>query len=149
MRKNKKKYHKPKNVTLGLQLFSIKQSFPGFEFYRNEDEDYWIGQLTPSGNTYTVKIVYQYTRSPKVFIIEPTILKAAPHIYPDESLCLYYPLDKDYNNKFSIIADTIIPWTVEWLYYYEKWLDSGVWWGPEAPHEENSIKRIDRMEEFS
>ncbi|WP_160680726.1 hypothetical protein [Clostridium sp. C8-1-8] len=149
MRKNKKIYPKPKNVTLGLQLLNVEKSFPSFEFCRNEDEFYWIGKLTPSSNTYTVKIIYRHKKAPKVFIVKPEILKSSPHCYPDGSLCLYYPLDKDYNSKFSIIADTIIPWTSEWLYYYEKWLDSGVWWGPEAPYKQNSIERIYKMEEFS
>ncbi|HBJ2623058.1 TPA: hypothetical protein LA827_002843 [Clostridium botulinum] len=149
MKKNKKIYPEPKNVTLGLQLFNVKQSFPNFEFCRNEDESYWIGNLMPSSKTYTVKIVYQYAKAPKVFVIKPEILKSSPHIYPDGALCLYYPLDKNYTNRFSIISDTIIPWTAEWLYYYEKWLASGVWFGPEAPHQENAIKRINRMEEFS
>ncbi|XZL28672.1 hypothetical protein ACSXAG_02875 [Clostridium perfringens] len=135
MKKNKKIHHKPKNVTLGLQLLHIKQNFPSFKFYKTKSKYYWIGQLTPSGNnTYTVKIVYQHKKHPKVFVLKPAILKSSPHTYSDKSLCLYYPLDNDYNNQLSIIADTIIPWTAEWLYYYEKWLDSGIWWGPEAPH---------------
>jgi hypothetical protein len=27
------------------------------------------------------------------------------------------------------IADTIIPWTSEWLFFYELWLASGEWHG--------------------
>lgn len=140
MGKNKKKILKAKEVTLGLQLFSFKQSFLNFEFCKNEYEYYWIGKLTPCSNTYTVKIIYKHTKSPKVFVIKPDIFKSSPHIYKDKSLCLYYPLDKDYINKFSIISDTIIPWTVEWLYYYEIWLESGIWWGPEAPHKNSVVK---------
>jgi hypothetical protein len=151
MKKNKKELPKPKKVTLDLQIYYINHNFPSFKFYRDYNGTYWIGKLKPTSNSciYTVKIIYKHRRPPKVFIIKPDILKSSPHIYSDGSLCLYYPFDKDYNNKLSIISDTIIPWTAEWLYYYEKWLDSGIWWGPEAPHGEETIERIDRMEEFS
>ena len=27
------------------------------------------------------------------------------------------------------IADTIVPWTAEWLVYYEIWLMTGEWYG--------------------
>lgn len=151
MAKSKEEYPKPKNITLDFQIFSIQQSFPSFKFYRNEKEAYWVGLLKPSSNscTYTVKIIYKFKKPPKVFVLKPDILKSSPHIYSDRSLCLYYPFDKDYNNKLSVISDTIIPWTAEWLYYYEIWLNSGIWWGPEAPHEKGALKRVDRMEEFA
>ncbi|OOM05691.1 hypothetical protein [Clostridium saccharobutylicum] len=151
MKKNKEKFPKPKNVTLDLQIYKIKQSFPGFKFYRDESGTYWVGQLMPTSNSciYTVRIVYKYKKPPQVFVIQPELLKLSPHIYADGSLCLYYPFDKDYNNNLSIISETIIPWTAEWLFFYEKWLDSGIWWGPEAPHGEQKIERVDRMEEFS
>ena len=151
MKKVKQKYPKFKSVKLDLQIYNIKQRFPSFKFLKNKTETYWIGKLKPSINscTYTVKIIYNCKKSPKVFVLKPTILKQSPHTYLDGSLCLYYPCDKDYNNKLSIIANTIIPWTSEWLYYYELWLESGVWWGPEAPHKQGSIKRLDKMEEFS
>lgn len=28
-----------------------------------------------------------------------------------------------------LIADTYIPWAIEWLYYYEIWLVTGEWCG--------------------
>ncbi|MGH0564436.1 hypothetical protein ACQVQF_09960 [Bacillus cereus] len=126
MKKFKRKY-----LTLPQQQLKMKQRFPSFRYLK---VGHWIGTLrpTPTSPLYTVKIIYgQY--SPKVFIIEPKIIKFAPHRYPDGSLCLYYPDDKSYSNHL-FIADTIIPWTAEWLYYYEKWLEDEVWWGPEAPH---------------
>lgn len=32
-------------------------------------------------------------------------------------------------NVYKLLADTIIPWTVEWLYFYELWLATGEWLG--------------------
>lgn len=148
MGEKKKKYPKPKTITFDLQTYNIKQDFNNFKCYRNNKGKYWVGELTPSNTTYKVKIQYREKKSPKVYILEPTILKKAPHRYSDGSLCLYYPYDKDFNSNLSMFSDTIIPWTVEWIYYYELWLDTGVWWGPEAPHNDN-IETIKNMKEYS
>jgi hypothetical protein len=43
-------------------------------------------------------------------------------------LCLYYRKAQEWNNQLYI-ADTIIPWTSEWLLHYEFWLASGDWHG--------------------
>ncbi|MFC0298455.1 hypothetical protein [Geobacillus jurassicus] len=122
---------KRKQLTIAQQRCKIQQFFPSFRYFK---KGYWIGTLRPtlSSPFYTIKIIYgKY--NPKVFVIKPTIHKEAPHRYSDGSLCLYYPGDRSYHESL-FIADTIIPWTAEWLYYYEKWLEDGIWWGPEAPH---------------
>jgi len=41
-------------------------------------------------------------------------------------LCLFYGWDF---TTQMLITDTIIPWTIEWLYYYEIWLSTGEWCG--------------------
>ena len=135
--RKKEEKHKqvPKNITLGIQQYHIISKFPSFEFYKYSCSNIgWIGKLKPTelSPLYTVKIEYHH-RHPKVYVIEPKILHNAPHRYEDGSLCLYYPKDMSYS-EISIIAETILPWTVEWLYYYESWLNEGIWWGPEAPH---------------
>ena len=42
----------------------------------------------------------------------------------------------------KLIANTIIPWTVEWLYYYELWQATGEWLGG-GEHPENEIDKTD------
>jgi hypothetical protein len=32
------------------------------------------------------------------------------------------------------ISETIVPWAALWLAFYEIWLDTDHWYGPEAPH---------------
>ena len=126
---------KPQKVTVGVQQYQMMLKFPEFRFYKNGCLAFgWIGKLKPTEVSpfYTVKIEYHH-RHPKVYILEPMILEKAPHRYGDGHLCLYYPKDKSYNEA-SVIADSIVPWTALWLYYYEIWLKEGVWWGPEAPH---------------
>lgn len=144
---NKKK----QAIALPIQQLHMMNSFPGFKYIKSSSKSgYWIGELKPkaeNGNAYTVKIVYEKGFSPDVFVISPKLLRYSPHRYPDGSLCLYYPKDKSYDCKQSIISDTIVPWTVEWLYFYEKWLDTGVWWGKEAPHPPRVNRK--REEKFS
>ncbi|GGB53125.1 hypothetical protein [Fictibacillus barbaricus] len=131
-----KKWKPPKNpkaLNIGFQDFHMQRSFPTFQLIK-DDYIYWIGELqpTPTSENYKIKVVYHPYR-PKVFVLEPEILSFAPHRYGDQSLCLYYPNDKSFDGE-SIIAHTLIPWTSEWLYFYEAWLEEGVWWGKEAPH---------------
>ena len=32
------------------------------------------------------------------------------------------------------VHETIVPWTAEWIVFYELWKITGEWLGPEAPH---------------
>jgi len=63
-----------------------------------------------------------------------------PHFYKEsQTLCLYHP--KNYHwTKEKLIAKDIVPWTAAWIYFYEIWLQKGVWYGPEAELEENLLK---------
>jgi len=80
-----------------------------------------------------VKIEYRIGKHPRVWVTAPPVVENAPHLYKDGTLCLYYPKDRSWN-KQSWIARTIMPWTAEWLLLYELWLETGKWWGLEAPH---------------
>lgn len=124
----------PKALNLGFQDWHIRNKFPSFKLIQEESYTYWIGYLQPTNRSprYQVRIEYD-PYVPKVFILEPELLAFAPHRYPDQSLCLYHPNDKSFDGRAKI-ADTIIPWTSEWLYFYEAWLEDGIWWGKEAPH---------------
>lgn len=68
-----------------------------------------------------------------VFVIDPNIrdLKKKlpiPHLYPDGSLCLCYPNYNEWSAE-DLWADTLIPWTCLWLYFFELWLATGEWLG--------------------
>lgn len=124
-----------RTINLGLQDLAIKSKFPTFTLYKNNHRDiFWLGELQPdpASPVYTVRIQYD-PYSPKVYILKPEVLNNAPHRYGDKSLCLYHPNDKSYKPDL-LIADTLVPWTSEWLYFYNIWLEEGVWWGKEAPH---------------
>jgi hypothetical protein len=83
-------------------------------------------------NSYAVRIDYRAGSSPKVWIEglptreeEPSD-RRIPHRYGDGSICLYY------GNEWTpekAIAQTIVPWLLEWLLFYEGWLATGKWLG--------------------
>jgi hypothetical protein len=88
-----------------------------------------------SGNQYRFEVIVRNPHAtPQVFLTDPLVDPKCPHIYLfDKSLCLYFPPDFHWDQT-KLIASTIIPWTICWLYFYDKWLRSGVWYGPESPH---------------
>ena len=73
-------------------------------------------------------------RKERVYIRYNSKIKfgAVPHLYPDNSLCLYYPLDIVLFQDFNFID--IIPWVSEWLVMYEVWIKYGVWLADEVKH---------------
>lgn len=67
-------------------------------------------------------------------IKEPEIAPSASiHMYGDGTLCLYKPKDDPWKPSDNI-HEKIIPWTAEWLVFYELYLMCGKWLGPEAEH---------------
>jgi hypothetical protein len=103
---------------------------------RNPAEKIWIGTLHPTEESpvYTVKIAYRERGVPTVWVVSPPLKPDAPHTYGAEGgLCLYTPSEWNWQGD-RVIAETIIPWTVSWLRFYELWLDTGKWLGPETPH---------------
>jgi len=126
-------------LTLGQQIFAIQQIFPHFQYSRENNIPTWKGDLQPreSSPIYRVKISYRFdnrfSKSPKVWVLSPQIHPKAKHRYLDQSLCLYYPPDHSWTpHKF--ISTTIVPWISLWLLFYEIWLDTDHWYGPEVTH---------------
>lgn len=109
----------------------------------------WIGRVTPfeGAGAYLIQVEYTIKSVPRVRILDPELTherdgKTLPHTYPDESgrknrvrPCLFVPDEWDARDS---IAATVIPWTCEWLFFYEMWLVTGEWLGgglhPERKH---------------
>lgn len=53
-----------------------------------------------------------------------------PHTYDSKKqhLCLFNPHCGEWNSTM-LIANTIVHWAIEWLYYYENWVYTGKWLG--------------------
>lgn len=91
---------------------------------------------------YRVRVTYKLGEHPDVFVEEPDLKvlaegKRIEHLYSQETveLCLWLPFTGQWDSRMSI-AETIMPWTALWLYYFEDWLATGSWRGggvhPEA-----------------
>jgi hypothetical protein len=129
-------------LSLGLQVLGMRQRFPDFRFEHKTMS--WYGSLQPSDESpdYRIKITYRVPRNPQVWVLRPSIDPRAKHRYNDGSLCLHYPPDGDWHPGY-FIANTIVPWTAEWLCYYEAWQvdPEQRWFGREAPHPLNPRRK--------
>lgn len=107
----------------------------------------WEGELQPQSQPYTVEILHRLTRQnpggrhpmPEVRVTTPRLRRRSsqpdqpiPHVYVNEHtpylplLCLHDLASDEWHPRRSI-ADTIVPWTAEWLWRYEFWLRAGIW----------------------
>ena len=119
------------------QHLHIKARFPQFKRIGRESQTAWRGVLRPRSEEYEILIEYRGGSAPHVYMLNPALNEDCPHIYKDDnSLCIYWPRDPDNPGwqTDSWIADTIIPWTALWLHFYELWLETGEWLGPEKMH---------------
>jgi hypothetical protein len=131
-----------KELTIGQQMACMKLLYPHFHYSRGKGIPVWCGTLQPRASSpeYNVKIEFFIDKHPRVWIINPLIKSNAPHLYKEGSLCLYCPRDNSWNAR-SWLAKTIVPWTAEWLFLYELWLETGMWWGLEASHNNSKSKK--------
>lgn len=93
-----------------------------------------FGHYNQTGVNYSYKVVYDGFSPPKVWILAPNLVSDPPHVYSDKSLCLYYPKEQPWKYGRSNLFSHIIPWTHEWILYYEIWKITGVWEHPEIDH---------------
>ena len=129
---------KKNKLSLVVQAHKLKSYFPDSKCFIRKNILVWKGYLQPMelSQKYIVKVVYQCEKHPDVYVIDPKPLvlaqgeKELPHIYDTKKqhLCLYYRKANEWDEK-RFIADTIIPWTSEWLLHYEMWVFTGTWLG--------------------
>ena len=127
---------KTKPYNTQLQILAMKSIYPAFGVARRtQNEIEFIGQLQvkPELPIYTVSITYRGEIRPSVKIISPPIVEGAKHVYPDGTLCLYHPEDYQWRRE-KLVAIDIVPWIASWIYFYEVWLQTNIWYGPEASH---------------
>jgi hypothetical protein len=96
----------------------------------------WRGHLQPTWvcKSYLIDIEYRIGWIARVRVITPSLTdgidRPLPHVYIggylDGALCLH--LDVDWRPHMPLI-NTIIPWTVEWLFFYEIWRFTDEWYG--------------------
>lgn len=119
---------------LGAQAGALRFRWPAGETTLHRNVVRWVGPLqpTPVSPTYTVSVAYNPAWWPKVFVLDPKLdpghRERLPHVYSGDQLCLYTPGTSQWNRSM-LLADTIVPWTAEWLLHYEIWRATDRWVG--------------------
>ena len=128
----------PRHIDPGKQINAMKALFPKFSAKVQGHKVVFKGKLRvkPEFQEYSLEIIYDGDKKPKVYVRHPELAPNAPHIYPQgRYLCLYHPSNFTWTAE-KLVAKEIMQWTIAWLYFYECWLDTGVWYGPEVAHGE-------------
>ena len=129
---------KSREIPLIVQANKLQSYFPDSKYSVRQNILVWKGYLQPTylSPKYLIKVVYQRENHPNVYVMDPKPLVLAKekskleHVYDTDKqhLCIYYKRAKEWNET-KFIADTIIPWTSEWLFHYEIWVTTGAWHG--------------------
>lgn len=128
----------------------MRASWPTLQATRVDDRTaLWRGELRPLLRAYEVQIVYQVPlvieriqplrQQPIVRVLSPSLKCRRghsegdlPHVYWDDAdrpaLCLFDHETGEWT-PFHLLADTTVPWTIDWLGCYEGWRATGEWTG--------------------
>jgi hypothetical protein len=111
----------------------------------------WEGSLAPVSRRYRVRIEYEVPLAienfsiinvqPRVQVLSPLLERhpqydegPIPHVYVNRKepfqpyLCLFDPFNAEWTPA-DLLAETTVPWTSRYLYFYEGWLLTGTWSG--------------------
>jgi hypothetical protein len=126
-------YISGKGKTLLQQKFKIEKEFPFIEcsVFKNKLTCKGKFESSFSGRIYDVEIIKIGENKPEAFIKNPRVKKK--HIYPDGSLCFYHIKNFRWKDHFWMTEYTI-PWVSSWIYFYEIWLLTDIWFADEAEH---------------
>lgn len=139
-------------LTIGEQAAAIAAAWPALKpTFTATWGAAWEGSLQPFDRPYKVQIACWLGLTlggcdldnfgPEVRVLEPGIadgvkhgLPGLPHTYhsagPHPLLCLFDPAAEDWDPSMRL-ADTIVPWTSQWLGFLEIWKATKRWTGPE------------------
>lgn len=92
-------------------------------------------QPIPVSRRYRLKLNYALPGPPQIFVIDPNLRTLAagrtiPHLYDQARarLCVYLPKTGEWHDR-RLLSETLVPWSVLWLLYFEEWLVSDEWQG--------------------
>jgi hypothetical protein len=116
-------------------VVDMRRHFPGFAYRKAQrGVSMWTGTLQPSDGSpqYLVEVQLADRGRPLVYVRRPAVVGGTHHRYEDGSLCLYYPDDGTWHRGRPL--SEVVALAAAWLWFYEVWLLTGRWLGPEAPH---------------
>lgn len=133
-----KRYLKEKPLRLFNQMIALKATFPSAMCEIKGDTLWWYGKIrpTPLSREYSVLMTFRLWNRPDVWVLGEELQKLDSPDFPHK-----YKIDKQSNmvkiclyryrefTTYKLLSKTIIPWMVEWLYFYEIWLATGEWCG--------------------
>jgi hypothetical protein len=129
------------------QIGRMREEYPGFAVLHSTSWIVlWRGHLTPYARSYEVQLLYCAislalanitANTVHVEIVHPILTRRpsqpdvpVPHIWPNyvmptrPRLCLHTNAEW---TAAMYVADTIVPWSIEWLAAYEGWRATGIW----------------------
>lgn len=115
----------------------LHQEFPHVRPTVRDGTLRWAGELRPSevSVAYQIELLYSPPGLPWVYVRKPALCPdengELPHIYANGALCLH---EQDQWSPGDPLAETILPWTCEWLLHYEFWRAIGEWNGSGGNH---------------
>lgn len=133
-----RRHIKEKRIRLTEQLISLRADYPSATCEIHKNTLFWSAKIqpTPLSREYSVRIVYKLGNPPHVWVFGKELQKlddpGFPHKFDIDlekqrvRICLYRY--REFSSA-KFLSKTIIPWTIEWLYYYEIWLATGEWCG--------------------
>lgn len=120
-----------------IQVYAMQSLYPQFTYKQWGQYDIeFTGnlQVKPEYPVYTVSIKYLGNSRPQVRVLKPELIEYPKHFFQEnKTICLYQHAQHPWS-KEKLIATYIVRWTAGWIYFYETWLRTGEWYGPEAPH---------------
>lgn len=120
-------------VSLTREALALSQRFPESSVRRAGRALSWRGKLRPSvtSGSYLVEVKYRLGGEPVTRVVHRLETRAGlslPHVWNHtrQVLCLHERRDW---RPGTLIANSIVPWASEWLFFYEFWLVTGEWDG--------------------
>ena len=145
-----RRFPREKKITLDKQKYALRAAYPDAKCeVEKQKRLVWCGKIrpTPLSQKYTVVLRWDPTWTPQVWVVGNELQKLNhpdfPHKYEIREeqkmvrLCLYRY--QEFSSR-KLLCNTIIPWTVEWLYHYEIWLATGEWCGGGEHPEAGEVK---------
>lgn len=153
---NERRCFRNPSLSLIQQKVALCSAYKGTEcsIDKKKRELFWFGRIRPTAlsKEYSVALIYSMGNTPKVWVIGDELEKLDDIDFPHKfdidvqgkmvRICLYRYSEF---NASKLIANTIIPWTIEWLYFYELWLATGEWLGGGEHPAEGTPKVDDRI----
>ncbi len=154
---SKEKYFRIPALTLTRQKVELERIYPESMSNIHDGKLEWHAKVKPTiySKEYEIRIEYKIGKQPLTWLvgeeISPEQAKKIPHKYRviiEENkvlLCLYRSKYNEWE-KNMFIADTIVPWAIEWLFFYEIWQITGEWKGGGEHPKEKDLKKYNTIQ---